>query len=146
MYEPICVASPEIIGLKVWSRQNDRQTDRRIIWHHKRGYADFSFQLKLLLPYLLCFQGDKTESLFVLILTPNFACRKVSPFFICVRLSVKKVSALSSFINLILFSLLFVYYFFQSQLPLFFPIFFGWKHFFKQFYNILEILLLRIGV
>ena len=45
--------------------QSLTQTDRKILWHLKRVYADFFFQLNLLPPYLLCSQGDnKLQSTF----------------------------------------------------------------------------------
>ena len=39
--------------------QAERQTDKQIIWHHIRVYVDFFFQLNLLPPYPLPWQGDK---------------------------------------------------------------------------------------
>ena len=37
-FSPFCSISPEIIGVKVYKRQTDRQTDRQILWHHIQGY------------------------------------------------------------------------------------------------------------
>ena len=53
-FGPFCSASLEIIGVKVWNKQ----TDRQILGHHIRVHVDIFFQLNLLPPYSVCFQGD----------------------------------------------------------------------------------------
>ena len=52
----------QIIGVKVCSRQTERQTDRKILCHHIQVYVDFFFLLNLLPPYSLGLQGDYFKS------------------------------------------------------------------------------------
>ena len=55
IFSPFCLASPEMIGVKVCHRRTDRKTNSLTPY---TGYVDFFFQLNLLPLYLLSMQGN----------------------------------------------------------------------------------------
>ena len=98
----LCLLSKMIHMYTTVCHRHRQQTDRQILWHHIRGYADFLFRLNLLPPYLLGFQGDK-NSLFtaddaMLIFSNNL----FNPPFLKVVLSFDKKSFFSNSLIILL--------------------------------------------